>query len=938
MKPLYPLIRLLFVLALSGPRLARGQSPANDDPCGAVVLTPQGAICTAPSVGTTQGATATPPNGYQNTNQGCGQGQPAPALDVWYQFTRGTSQLSFGATITVTGNAAGRIRLFSATSCAGPFTEIGCSSAANGNTAAPALVTSPNALVVPNASYYIAVTAYGGIGLGGPFTICVNDGSGFVPCQNPVVGPPVYSSAAHTAATFSFTPAYNNIGPFTAQLGDVNGTGGPLQTVTVNPPAFTLTGLVPGTSYDVSVTATCATGGSVYGTVRFVPPPPNDEPCTAQALLLDPGTGCLPVPGATRGATTTLPNGYANPGCAGTAMPHDVWYSLTTAAGGPGSISAVFTVSNTPAARQLRLFAAPSCAGPFAELACADSAGRRLGAAPLVATGLVPNTTYYLSVAEGPVQGTAVGLFTICGSALPPALPCSAPARLDVEPGLLGSTTAVLNIVPVPGSPPPVSYTLVCAPSAGGSPLTLTVPYRLAPDLSGRLYTAALLTGLLPGTAYAVSVVANCVGGGLSVSTGTTFTTLPAGSSVPPNDFCSNAVPLLPNTTCVVTNSSTLNATTFDPTAGYALNNPCSVYQGFDVWFSVAVPPSGIVAVATGPVSGSPVTFLGITLYAGPCNRLRQVGCNGVGFSQVRGSGLVPGSTVYARVWGFSGGGPFTVCATTDPTCPPVTNLTIAALTSTSASLAFTLPGGANTSYALTYTPAGGMPQTQVVTASPVVLNGLLPGTTYSVNLTSTCSGGVPAAVNTTFTTPPIPACTPPGMVYVGNLTATSAGVGFVLNPLASGYTLTYQAAGGVIQTLSLTGSPAALTGLTPGLLYTVCVSSSCPNGLVSAPACATAFRTPLAARNATAAAQLTLHPNPAQRTTTLAMPTALLQQATMLTLTDALGRNVHQQWLTPAHAAETRTQLELTGLPSGVYVLRLICSTGPVAKRLVID
>ena len=251
MKTRHLFALLAFAILLWEPTRVRGQAPTNDEPCGAFVLTPQGVICTAPTVGTTQGATETPPNGYQNTAQ-CGQGQVVPALDVWYQFTPGNSQLPFGATITVTGNAAGRIRLFSAPSCSGPFTEIGCSSAAAPNTTAPALVTSPTALAIPNVIFYVAVTAYGGAGPGGPFTICVTDGPGFVPCPNPAVGTPVYTSPAHTTATFSFVPGVNNVGPFTVFL-RVTSSSTIVQSFPVTAPGFTISGLVPGTDYTLGV-------------------------------------------------------------------------------------------------------------------------------------------------------------------------------------------------------------------------------------------------------------------------------------------------------------------------------------------------------------------------------------------------------------------------------------------------------------------------------------------------------------------------------------------------------------------------------------------------------------------------------------------------------------------------------------------------------------
>lgn len=942
MKALYSALCGLLVAGFCGISPARGQVPTNDDPCGAVVLTQQATLCTTPTVGNNVLATVTTANGYTNTGPQCTGGNGGAVPEVWYQFTR----TALGATVTVTGNAASKIRLFSAPNCAGPFAEVACSAAATANTTAPALTVAN--LSLSTGVLFVAVSS-SGLGQGGPFTICVTEGPGIVLCPNPTLSQPTYTSAAHTAAAFTLTTAANNAGPYTATL-LITGTSVPVQSFVVTPPSFTVSGLVPGTDYTLGVGGTCTTGGLVSAGVQFTPPPANDEPCTAQPLAVDLGTGCTPVLGATRGATVTTPNGYANPGCAGTRTPYDVWYTFRTVGSGPGSTSAVVTVSNEYAARQVRLFAAPSCAGPFAELACADSTGQRLGAAPLVATGLVPNTTYYVSVtgAGSPppasATSTAVGFFTICVSAQSPVLPCPTSSQLNILPGSLASTSAVMTITPVSGSAPPISYTLTYTP-AGGSPVVLTIPYRLAPVATRPLYTAALLTGLLPGASYSVSVVANCAGGGVSGTTTTSFTTPPAGSPAPPNDFCGSALPLPLNTSCVATVSTNLNATTLDPTSGpyLSISPSCGLNPLNDVWFAVVVPPSGIVQVTTGPVSGSATTSTGMALYKGACGSLLETGCDsGQPFAQVRCTGLVPASTVYARVWRQGAGtGLFTVCATTEPACPVASNFLAAALTPTSATLTFTLPASGGTTFTLTYTPAGGAAQTQPVSGSPVALTGLLPGTTYAAVLTSSCSGGVPSRVLVSFQTPSLPTCAAPGVVYTSNLSATAAGVGFVLNPAANSYTLTYQPAGGPPQTLNPTASPVLLTGLTPGMAYTVCVASNCVNSLISTATCATSFRTLLTARSQTGAGQLVVYPNPNHGSATLIAPASLLQPTTVLIVTDAIGRVVQQKRVVPASiqtGEKTKVDLDFSLLPRGLYLLRLETKSGFLSEKILVE
>ncbi len=94
--------------------------------------------------------------------------------------------------------------------------------------------------------------------------------------------------------------------------------------------------------------------------------------------------------------------------------------------------------------------------------------------------------------------------------------------------------------------------------------------------------------------------------------------------------------------------------------------------------------------------------------------------------------------------------------------CTAPTNVTAGNITPTSASISFTGSAGA-TSYAVTYTPAGGTPTTvtPAPTASPVTLSGLTLGTVYTVSVASNCAGGTTsAAATTTFTPAAVPYCT----------------------------------------------------------------------------------------------------------------------------------------------------------------------------------
>ncbi|MGI4887110.1 MAG: T9SS type A sorting domain-containing protein [Janthinobacterium lividum] len=169
--------------------------------------------------------------------------------------------------------------------------------------------------------------------------------------------------------------------------------------------------------------------------------------------------------------------------------------------------------------------------------------------------------------------------------------------------------------------------------------------------------------------------------------------------------------------------------------------------------------------------------------------------------------------------------------------CAPVTALTATPTGATTATVAFTA-GSGNTSYTVTYTPAGGTARTvaPALTASPVLLTGLTGNTAYTVSVVGNCGGGTATAATTTFTT--------------GVLTATrnALGAGVLAafpNPASRAFTLSLPAVAGArtailalynglgqqVQARTLALAPAGtqalldVSGLAPGL-YTVRVQA----------------------------------------------------------------------------------------------------------------
>ena len=503
--PPYLAFAIFCLLGLGSLSTAWAQAPANDNPCGAVVLPLLGGLCTSPTTSTNVNATTTVPNGYGNS------GSPK---DVWFRFTTAASgPASFGATITVTGNPAGFVQLFSATAagCTGALTSIDFSpnpaSTTSGapNTAAPRLITG---LLVPSSTYYVRVAGFTDNDFTGPFTVCVTDGPGTPTCGNPGVA----IAYPNGVPTLSFAAGVNIVPPYAVVLATNNQPNQTFSSPTGAPVA--LPGLVPGTTYTATVTANCPSGGQGTSVLQFVVPIVNDEPCGAISLPLN-GMVCNPVSASNGPATASVAaNQLQSSTCPGflNGPARDVWFTVTTAASGTGSTT--LNVATTgPAATRIRLLQASSCNGPFTIVGCAvngDINPSSSSTTLLTASALSPNSTYYVLIDQaGQFNAGTAGTFTICAATSPP---CAAPGNVNVQ--SIGTTTAQVGFNAPFGVTAPPSYAVTYTPQ-GGTTTTLVVTSAGVVNLSG----------LTPGTAYSVCVASNCASGGQSPPVCRPFTT-----------------------------------------------------------------------------------------------------------------------------------------------------------------------------------------------------------------------------------------------------------------------------------------------------------------------------------------------------------------------------------------------------------------------------
>jgi hypothetical protein len=132
------------------------QTPPNDEPCAAVSLA-------------SGNVTSSNANSTTSSVGGLGSSLPActPSLapkDVWFTWT----PVGSAPTLSISGNAAGMVRIYSASSCTGPFTLAYCQASAGPNQSVGTVT--PTGLTAGTV-YYVAVSGYATGDATGSFTI-----------------------------------------------------------------------------------------------------------------------------------------------------------------------------------------------------------------------------------------------------------------------------------------------------------------------------------------------------------------------------------------------------------------------------------------------------------------------------------------------------------------------------------------------------------------------------------------------------------------------------------------------------------------------------------------------------------------------------------------------------------------------------------------------
>jgi hypothetical protein len=641
--------------------------PANDDCANAVLLT-SGATCT-PTSGSILGAT------QSLAASTCGTGTPpTTAGDVWYRFVATAANQIVEVSSSFT--PAVEVRSGSCATSASVVCGTGSRLAVGGLT-----VGTTYFLRVYNNSNFAPTTP--------TFTVCVSNapsapandnctaaqafptlvtgaGCNYVTGTNvgatdtPNVPVPGCASYNGGDVWYSFTVPANGV--ITVQTDSVSGspiadTGLALYSGTCgnltllncdddsspngNFSLIRLTGRTPG---EVIYARVWEYGNDAFGRFKicasFDVAPANDEVANAVTLTFAPD--CItPVQGSNTAGSTSTPNGYTNGSgnCGTNSTPLDVWYKFTTAASGRGSTEATLTVTGSGSG-VLRLFTAPSAAGPFTAVtngcSAAASATAAIAGRAFTATNLTPGTTYYVQVSNySSFDGGSA--FTICLTA-----PSNCPVPAGPAATALTSTTATLSWS-VGATTPSGTFTLEYGPRnfVLGSGTRVT----------GVTGLSTTLTNLTPDTEYCFYVRQECgtVSGNSAFTSPACFRTNIAPS---PNDEPCNATVLTVGSAAVTANN--IGATTTTP-AGYQ-NPGCSTAGApRDVWFRFVATTTTAQVRVTGNPAGQVRLFSAATC-AGPFTPLACEASTGPNTAAgvLNANGLTVGTTYYVSVSGYS--------------------------------------------------------------------------------------------------------------------------------------------------------------------------------------------------------------------------------------------------------------------------------------------
>jgi len=398
---------------------------------------------------------------------------------------------------------------------------------------------------------------------------------------------------------------------------------------------------------------------------------PNDEPCCATALTVNPDFLCGTVTSSTIANATQSPESAA--ACGGTED-DDVWFSFV-ATGTSHSVDLI-NIAGSTTDMYHSVWEGPCGGLSLVAGTCSDPNSQTL-------TGLTPGNTYYVRVYTWTGTTGQTSTFDVCiGTPPPPPAndDCGGAFALTVNPTAACTTVTAGSVASATPSPQAtggcfgtddddVWFSFVATgPTHYVSLLNVfgstTDMYHSVWDGCGGGSSlvpgtcsdgdAQTVTGLTPGNTYYVRVYTYTSTAGQTSSFEVCIGTPPP---PPSNDEPCNAIP------AVVNPDAVCNLTT----PGYCVGSTqtlagCAGTADDDVWFSfVALDPNQNIEI----LNATGTTDMVHELFSGPCGSLTSLGCSDPDLSVH--TGLTVGATYYVRVYTYSSSGTntsFDLCIT----------------------------------------------------------------------------------------------------------------------------------------------------------------------------------------------------------------------------------------------------------------------------------
>lgn len=264
--------------------------------------------------------------------------------------------------------------------------------------------------------------------------------------------------------------------------------------------------------------------------------------------------------------------------------------------------------------------------------------------------------------------------------------------------------------------------------------------------------------------------------------------------------------------------------------------------------------------------------------------------------------------------------------------CPAPTNFATTNIACDEVTLTWTSAPGTILSGVL-YGPTGFNPATSgtlvLPASSPLVINGLTPGTAYDAYLADSCATGTSTPMMLSFTTPTAPMPTISFTAVQIATTMVDATVQFDASASTNYTSLTWDFGGGITS-----NSAMATNTYTMNQMYSVTLTLTNGCGVVDSTFDVTI--TGIGIEETALARSLSIYPNPTNGAFTVSFEVPNSENVA-ITILDAIGREYQSQNMGKVTGAVS-TSFDMSAAASGVYLVKITSDSGVITRRITVQ